>query len=204
MTGVGPVLAARFDPVDPNRLALYGPEAITIWDVARGAPVTRWPSAGVIGRTTTSPDGRAIAVQEENGDLVLWFPADDRTVPVPDADLRFDPYQLGMAFSPDGDELAVCDPQRIRVWETATQRLRATVADDQETCDIGFTATNQLAAVHHGGVVVRNVDTNQVTAPAGPGLGTPPADPVPPPHVHRRAGRPFGDRRDMGQRLARG
>ena len=96
---------------------------------------------------------------------------------MPDADLRFDPYQLGMAFSPDGNELAVCDPHRIRVWETATQRLRATIPNDQETCDIGFTATNQLAAVHNGGVVVRNVDTNQMTTPGGPGLGTPPADP---------------------------
>jgi WD40 repeat protein len=177
VTGAGPVLAARFDPVDPNRLALYGPDAITIWDLTRAAPVRHWPSAGVIGRTAESPDGRAIPVQEENGDLVLWFPADDRTVRVSDADLRYDPNQLGMAFSPDGNEVAVCDPHRIRVWETATQRLRATVTDDQETCDIGFTATNQLATVHHGAVVVRNVDTNQVTAPAGPGPGTPPTDP---------------------------
>ena len=66
------------------------------------------------------------------------------------------------------------------MWETATQRLRATVVDDEQTCGMGFTAANELAVVHPDGIVVRNTDTNEVTARAdfapppdpGPGPGT--------------------------------
>ena len=45
-TGAGQVLGARFDLVDPNRLVLYGPDAITVWDVAGRRAVRHWLGPG--------------------------------------------------------------------------------------------------------------------------------------------------------------
>lgn len=45
-TGAGQVLGARFDLVDPNRLVLYGPDAITVWDVAPRRAVRHWLGPG--------------------------------------------------------------------------------------------------------------------------------------------------------------
>ncbi|MEW2390142.1 hypothetical protein AB0933_17520 [Streptomyces venezuelae] len=89
----------------------------------RSRPVLRGEDTLVSG--TFSPDGRFLAVADENGRLTLWDGRAHRALAVlaEDGPTGGDPQRV-VAFSADGRYVAADDADgSVRVWETATPRL---------------------------------------------------------------------------------
>jgi WD40 repeat protein len=103
---------------------------IRVWDVEQGVErfsVAR--EATKIDQLELSPDGKVVAVHEDEGGLRLWDAATGHELSAPRPRLK-SKYWGRFAFSPDGRLLAIFEHDQwskndlIRLWDTRTNQLR--------------------------------------------------------------------------------
>jgi WD40 repeat protein/tRNA A-37 threonylcarbamoyl transferase component Bud32 len=141
----GPILGTAFSP-DGSLLATVGPSAqgfetdtpneVRLWNVASGQqvaklPLTGWAAAAV----AFSPDGKTLAtsanevhVREAGQDRVI--PAAVQLWDVATRTVRATVMErdaVSLAFSPDGETLAMSDGEALTLWDVATEQVRSTV-----------------------------------------------------------------------------
>ncbi len=95
------------------------PYTITLWDAVTGKDCLNFQEEAVC--LCFSPDGKSMAVVNEDGGVNLW---DIATGQKRDIRQRRRGYPTSVCFSPDGKTLAVGQDDVIELWDMATGQLR--------------------------------------------------------------------------------
>ncbi len=156
-------------------LASAGKNAINLWDAELGQVSLSIPllnSSSAIVKLAYSPDGKRVAVVNQNNDIFLWNlePSAPRSI------------QLGqgvnaeaLEFSPDGKFLVGITGDQassLWLWNAETGRLRSQLAPNMLVSDIAFSSDSKLLAFAgqsgrlyfwdaNSGVVTRTIETNE-------------------------------------------
>ena len=135
---------------------------VTLWNVATtvGQPLTG--HMDTINRVLFSPDGKILAARGSNGALLLWDMTDQKQIDPPPLQSDSDFYSPGMAFSPDGDILALASSRvtgsSIILWNVKKHELVAhPISSPSIVEDLIFGLHGQLlstANVGHGVVIL--------------------------------------------------
>ncbi len=135
---------------------------VTLWNVATtvGQPLTG--HMDTINRVLFSPDGKILAARGSNGALLLWDMTDQKQIDPPPLQDDPDFYSTGMAFSPDGDILALASSSitgsSIILWDVKKHELVAhPISSSSIVEDLIFGLHGQLlstANVGHGVVIL--------------------------------------------------
>jgi WD40 repeat protein len=119
------------------------------------------------GNMDTSPDGKLLAIADNNGAVELWDLASSKKLK--DITVTSVPSQtLGgpIAFSPDGTRLATgASDNTIKIWDDATRQLVLTlVAPGRNTASVAFSPDGKLIATGDcdGGIMVWDAATGQL------------------------------------------
>lgn len=128
----GPPRHVTFTP--DSQFALIGDATghVTIQEVASGDSLLRYRIAdrGITG-LAVSPDGRLVAIATESNSLFLWDWQTGAEPSVVNKGRRW----LGVAFSPDGQQLAASPDSRhdVQLYDVATRTLIRSFVGDQES-----------------------------------------------------------------------
>lgn len=118
---------------DGNTLVMIEPDtnplrldlAIRLWDVAARKELPRLPANRQIRCFEFSPDGKALAIGDGDGNVILWHLTSRENPPI-----AFKAHEfpvLSLAYSPDGRIIATgsSDKNSIRLWEVSTGAPKA-------------------------------------------------------------------------------
>ncbi|MBM7516706.1 nSTAND1 domain-containing NTPase [Nocardioides nitrophenolicus] len=168
----GPVQRVAFSP-DGSELAAVGQgEGVYRWGLADPAAPSRLPTFAVPSGVTWSvayrPDGRALAVTDDEGEVHLIRHRDGRIVgtisPAGEQSARV------ASFSPDGSRLAVGSvvTNLFQVWDVRSLRAPRAVPDADDTFtsyvnDVRFSADGRYAAAASSDSTVKVWDTSTWT-----------------------------------------
>jgi WD40 repeat protein len=135
---------------------------------------------GVVFLVAFSPDGKDLAAASSDGTVTVWDPASG----VKRFTLRAHRHVVScLCFSPDGQSLATADGTTLKIWDTATRRVRLTLPGHGNVFPSGITEVafspngRHLASAgfqrdRTGEVLLRDVRTGrQVAAFRGPHVG---------------------------------
>ncbi len=120
--------------------------AVRFWDARDGRPLgpPRAGSDSGVRAMAFSPDGKTVAVGDDKGRVTFW---DVKLQKQRDSIRRATRWISLIAFSPDGDQVAVIGsdedfgPTRVRVWDAGNlRRSPRLLGEDTEVVDAAFTA----------------------------------------------------------------
>ena len=110
-----------------------------------------------------SPDGRTLAVGDENGNVTLWNTSTRRRAGA----LAEGSIVLSVAFSPDGRTLAVGDQNgNVTLWNTSTRRRAGALAEGGIVNSVAFNPDGRTLAVgdQNGNVTLWDAATRRRSA----------------------------------------
>jgi WD40 repeat protein len=118
---------------DPGRQDVRGFEWFYYWRLAHAERLTLAGQEGLITCVAVSPDGKLIAsgsTGRETGSVILW----DTATGARKRELTLRAIS-GVAFSPDGEALAVFNANGVHLWDLATYKSHAlSAAREAVTC----------------------------------------------------------------------
>jgi WD40 repeat protein len=129
---------------DGARLLAFSNRWLQLWDVGTGKQVARRPGFGWVLDATFSPDGKTLALGDENGAVTLF----DADLCNARSFLAFDHPVYSLSFSGDGKRLAAGGMDRqVRVWDMADLHERCAFRVDQGGGRVVFSPTRPVVAV---------------------------------------------------------
>lgn len=135
--------------------------SIDLWDVATRTITATLsdPATDGIRTLAFSPDGRTLAVGDNNGSTYLWDVATGTvTAALAEPDAAF---ANAVAFSPDGHSLATADITGTYLWDVTTRKLAATLPDPS-----GFGSLDGVSAMAFkpsGEILATGIDQGPAT-----------------------------------------
>jgi WD40 repeat protein len=136
-----------FSP-DGARVVAAGPEGVKVLDARTGHELFSFGD-GAINRLAVSPDGRFVATgNTRTTTLVLWDAATgQKSLELVDPEIKSDPdFGCGLAFSPDGQTLAVC-AAGLRLYDVQTgKEVRRIGAPGDAGYDVAFSPDGRRLA----------------------------------------------------------
>ena len=148
------ILHAAFSR-DGRIIAVSGSHAVRLWDV-HTRTLLATVSTGKTDRTAfdLKPDGRQLAIGEEDGRVRLWNVATRRTTEFLKGQ---DPARI-VRFSPDGRVVATLSGDTVQLWDTSTHREISTQRVAGLLNDLAFSPDGTMvAAAGNSGVQVWDV-----------------------------------------------
>ncbi|MBL1100291.1 caspase, EACC1-associated type [Streptomyces coffeae] len=162
----------------------YDDGLVEVHDITEGGrvrPRTRLRTN--VSALALSPDGRLLAVQENDGPLTLWdVTTGDDPVPLTSRPGVRSTDERGLAFSRDGGLLAAITKGGTALGDIRSARQPAVLADipvpDGGPTAVALSADGRVTAIgtRHGTVALRSVDGRSPRAPTG--LADPTGHPV--------------------------
>jgi WD40 repeat protein len=125
-SGIRPLHALAYDPVDG--LLVAGGNHAQVWDIVtmERRATLRGHDGGHMCTLAFSPDGRWLVAGMRQSGARVWDVQSGSQVVALD-----DPGCLGVAFSGDGQRLALTDRDRTSIWRTGSWNREATLQDQR-------------------------------------------------------------------------
>jgi WD40 repeat protein len=93
-----------------------GNKTVRVWDIAKGQVEQSWEPGDRVKGLAFSRDGGRLALQTALGVVSVRNIADGKTVADLKGTPRGVPWNTGLAWSPDGRTIAVCDLDGVHLW----------------------------------------------------------------------------------------
>jgi WD40 repeat protein len=130
---------------DGKRLARSdGSKTVRVWDLATGQAEKAWETTELVKGLAFSPDGRRLA-QHAHAGQVLVRELDGGRTTAEFTGARGVPDNTGLAWSPDGRTVAVCDRYGLRLWPPDGKAARDVLKHRAEA--VAFSADSRRVLV---------------------------------------------------------
>jgi WD40 repeat protein len=133
--------------------AAYG--SIALWDTATGGhlfSVTLESAAARLLLFDVSPDGSKLAATSDDGSIRVWNLQDNQGPPA--MRLHASDIPMGIAFSPDGRQLAGVTADELGIWNVTSEGRGEVIALEGGGSMTAFSPDGSLLAARQGGDVV--------------------------------------------------